>query len=69
MRRTVLLLFLLAPCGFGYIRWTIAGFPLVRVDNTAIQFYLNNQVVASTDSNATPIKSGSNPQDAQDSSV
>lgn len=69
MRRIAPLLLLLAPCGFGYIRWVIAGYPLVRVDNTAIQFYLNNQVVAGAQSSAsgstvTVITADSNPQQA-----
>ena len=74
MRRMAWLGLLLAPAGFAYIREvtsfiTIANVPVVRVDNTAIQFFLNNQVApgfqSSVSGAATPnITSDSNPQQA-----
>jgi uncharacterized protein (TIGR03437 family) len=58
--------------GFGYIRQILPGMPsvpLVRVDNTGIQFYLNSQIVPGmpspvSGSSVTVITAGSNPQAA-----
>jgi len=68
---------LLAASSFGYVRQTAQCPPivlpancpttpiyLVRTDNTAIQFYLNNLVVPSTAANKTPIASDANPPSA-----
>ena len=76
MRRTAWLALLAAPVVFGplglaYIRQQVSGttVPLMRVDNTAIRFYLNQQIVPGFQSSAsgsqvTVITSDSNPQQA-----
>ncbi len=69
MRRSILLLLVLASAGFAYIRQTTGTTPLVRTDNGGIQFYLNNLVVAGVQSSAsgstgTVIAGDSNPQAA-----
>jgi uncharacterized protein (TIGR03437 family) len=66
-----ILLFLVPPC-FGYISLqtaSVPSFPLRRVDNTAIQFYMNNLIVPGVQSTAsgaavTVISADSNPQAA-----
>jgi uncharacterized protein (TIGR03437 family) len=78
MPRVSLILLALAPCLFGYDRLnTCSGnpnppsacVPEQRIDNTAIQFYLNNLVVAgatssASGSNTTVITAKSNPLQA-----
>ncbi len=73
MRRIALFLLFAAPAAFGYVRYQVAigtaAVPLVRVDNTAIQIYLNNQIAAGLQSSAsgsavTVITADSNPQAA-----
>lgn len=67
-----LVAFLVTPAVFGYVRQVTsdaAAVPLVRVDNTAIQFYLNNQIVpgyqtSASGSAVTVVTSDSNPVDA-----
>jgi uncharacterized protein (TIGR03437 family) len=54
--RRVLLLLALAPALFGYVRLNTGGatpVALQRIDNTGIQFYVNNLVVPGVTSNAT----------------
>lgn len=69
--RLALLALLLAAQGPAYIREQVSGTttPLVRVDNTGIQFDLNQQIAPGYRSSAsgsavTVITSGSNPQQA-----
>jgi uncharacterized protein (TIGR03437 family) len=70
--RIVWVALLLTPAGFGYIREatsTATPVPLVQVDNTAIQFFFNSQIVAGYQSpvtgSAVPnITLDSNPQQA-----
>lgn len=71
MLRAACLIFVMASAGFGYIRQEVSGTttPLVRVDNTAIQFYLNQQIApglqsSASGSNVTVITADSNPQQA-----
>jgi uncharacterized protein (TIGR03437 family) len=74
MRRLAVLslVLVLASTGFGYIRQSTNSatpVPLIRVDNTGIQFYLNNGVVAGAQSSlsgqaVTVISADSNPQAA-----
>ena len=76
MRRVTPVLLIICPAAFGYIRSVTPDaqqIPQVRVDNTAIQFYLNSQVVAGAlnpdGSNSTVITADSNPQQALRSAV
>jgi uncharacterized protein (TIGR03437 family) len=73
MRRIASVLLLLTPASFGYIRQVTSGntpaVPLVRVDNSAIQFFLNTQIApgyqSSVSGSAVPnIALDSNPQQA-----
>jgi len=67
MRRIVLVMLLLAPAGFGYVREVSPGatsVPLVRADNTAIPFFLNNQIVAGYQS---PVSGSASPNITSDS--
>ncbi|HEX4133047.1 MAG TPA: matrixin family metalloprotease [Bryobacteraceae bacterium] len=72
LRRFLFLALLVAPAGFGYIRLNTGGttpVPLIRSDNTGIQFFLNNQIVPNARSSAsgsdvTVISRDSNPQAA-----
>jgi len=71
MRRAACLALVLASAGFGYVRQQVSGTttPLVRVDNTGIRFYLNQQIAPGMQSSAsgstvTVITSDSNPQQA-----
>jgi uncharacterized protein (TIGR03437 family) len=76
MRPTAWLTLLLASTGLAYVREQVSGTttPLMRVDNTAIQFYLNEQIVPGYQSSAsgstvTVITSDSNPQQAVHSAL
>lgn len=71
MRRVTSIALLLPLAGSAYIRQQVSGttMPLLRVDNTAIQFYLNEQIVPGYQSSAsgttlTVITADSNPQQA-----
>lgn len=67
MRRIVLIMLLLAPAGFGYVREVTSGatpVPLVRADNTAIAFFLNNLIVPGYQS---PITGSASPNITSDS--
>ena len=72
MRRLSLILLALAPCLYGYARLNNGQSPaaaLQRIDNTAIQFYLNNGVTpgatsSASGSNVTVITANSNPLQA-----
>ena len=71
MKRVVCMALVLSATGLAYIRQQVSGTttPLVRVDNTAIQFGLNQQIVPGYQSSAsgntvTVITADSNPQQA-----
>jgi len=72
MRYIAWVALLLIPAGFGYVRevtGTATPVPLVRVDNTAIQFYMNSLIVpgvqtSASGSGVTVISGDSDPQTA-----
>ncbi len=67
VRRFVLVMLLLTPAGFGYVREVTSGatsVPLVRADNTAIPFFLNNLIVPGYQS---PIAGSASPTITPDS--
>ena len=71
MKRIAALILIVASTGLAYVRQQVSGTTTVlsRVDNTGIQYYLNQQIAAGLQSsasgnNVTVITAGSNPQQA-----
>lgn len=77
MRRLACLLLALCPVASGYIRFMTATTPpvaMIRADNSAIPFFVNNQIVPGVQSSATGtavtvISADSNPQQALHAAV